>query len=75
LSLRQVAVAQLALARMPLERWLGAQQRLVRKQYRPAGAVREEVFTTGPRALRRVRAGVAPADQVFVERAASAAPS
>jgi hypothetical protein len=41
LILRQLAVAQLALQRLPLEKWLAQQQALERKHYRPMGKAPE----------------------------------
>ncbi len=43
LIIRQLAVAQLALQRLPLEKWLVQQQQLHRKHYRPAGKSPEPI--------------------------------
>jgi hypothetical protein len=37
LNVRQIALAKMALDRMPLERWLAQQERAVAKHYRPSG--------------------------------------
>jgi hypothetical protein len=38
LTIRQVALAQMALARLPLEKWLLQQERAIARHYRPAAA-------------------------------------
>jgi len=43
---RQVAVAQLALQRLPIEKWLAQQQSMRRKHYRPVGEIREIALTS-----------------------------
>jgi hypothetical protein len=57
LVVRQIGVAQLALTRLPLDRWLAGQQWESRKHYRPLGAVeaadldRLEAFSPRRRAM------------------------
>lgn len=46
---RQIAVAELALQRQPLEKWLQDQQRVQRKQYRPANKVEPAEIVLGGR--------------------------
>ncbi len=40
-TMRQISVASVALRRMPLDQWLAAQMRLRKRNYRPAGLLRE----------------------------------
>lgn len=48
LIIRQLAVAQLALQRLPLEKWLAQQQHLHRKHYRPTGKSPEPISISLP---------------------------
>jgi len=41
LAIRQIALAKMALDRLPLEKWLAQQERAIAKHYRPEGAARE----------------------------------
>ncbi len=50
-TVRQVAVAGLALRRRPLDGWIGEQQRADHRRYRPAGPVVDAGLTVGGRPL------------------------
>ena len=52
LSLRQIAIAELALQRMPLENWLAQQQRMQRRHYRIAGPAKTVELDCHGRTLR-----------------------
>jgi hypothetical protein len=52
LTVRQVAVAELALKRMSLEKWLASQQRIDQKHYRPCRKPRELKVEASDRELR-----------------------
>jgi hypothetical protein len=54
LTVRQVAVAELALKRMSLEKWVGSQQRVDLKHYRPLGKVEEIAIDATGREIRGV---------------------
>src|SRR5689334_4490647 len=41
LTIRQIALAKMALDRLPLEKWLHQQERAITRHYCPAGAVKE----------------------------------
>lgn len=41
LAIRQIALARLALQRLPLEKWLAGHQTAVQRHYRPAGELKE----------------------------------
>jgi hypothetical protein len=41
LTIRQIALAQIALRRLPLERWLAQQERAAGRRYKPAGDIQE----------------------------------
>lgn len=51
-AIRQVAVAQLALQRQPLEKWLDKQLFIRRKHYRPVGAAQSVELTVADHALK-----------------------
>lgn len=57
-TVRQVAVAQLALKRMPLDRWLLQQQRLQGKHYAPAGVSSDAMVQVGGEGGQRPLEGV-----------------
>jgi hypothetical protein len=57
-SVRQIAVASLALQRMPLDGWIGDQQRGLKKHYRPAEVTVDASLALGdggPEAPARMR--------------------
>jgi hypothetical protein len=45
-TVRQIAVASLALQRMPMDKWIGEQQRATGKHYRPVGVFSDVATTT-----------------------------
>ena len=55
LRVRQIAVAELALKRRPLDKWLEAEQRLEKKHYRPANVTKTESAEKVTGLLRRRR--------------------
>ncbi len=52
LAIRQIAMADMALNRMPLEKWLADQERRVARRYKTAGQAQEITATAGQRTLR-----------------------